>query len=131
MMALQRILALACVTALTAACDGASPTVVNVHGVAVDLTITVHDDGMGMPGAASAPVILEVGESVSLAAVATNALGLAVGNVTVAWSTSNAAVADVSADGVVTAIGEGTAEVQATANDLSATLPVTVEAPSP
>jgi len=129
-MALQRIAAVALVAAVAVGCDGPSPTVVDVHGVAVDLTITVHEAGAGMPGAA-APVHLEVGESVSLAAVATNALGLAVGNVAVAWSTSNAAVAEVSTEGVVTAVGEGTADIQASADGLTATLPVTVEAPAP
>ena len=51
----------------------------------------------------------------------------------VTWTSSNDGVATVDADGVVTAVGTGVAEVTATANDgsgLSASCSVTVELPS-
>jgi hypothetical protein len=118
---------LALIASLMAGCD-ATPTVVDVKGVAVDLAITIHDAGMGVPEAPGSTVTLDVGQSVSLGAVATNALGLAVGGVGVTWSTSNASVAEVSSDGVVTAVGEGTAEIQAEAGELSATVAVVVAA---
>jgi len=125
-----RMAALALVASVAAACDTA-PTVVDVSGVAVDLAITVHDDGARMPGDGAGPITLAVGQTVSLGAVATNVLGLAMGDVAVTWSSSNAAVAEVSPEGVVTAVGEGTAEVQATAGELSATRSVVVTAPAP
>jgi hypothetical protein len=126
----MRMAALSLMAALAAGCGSSAPTVVDVGGVAVELTITVQDDGAGMPGAPSGTVELTVGQSISLGAVGTNALGLAVGDVAVTWSTSDAAVGEVTADGVVTAVGEGSAEVQASAGELSATRAVVVAAPA-
>jgi len=50
---------------------------------------------------------------------------------TVAWSSSNAAVATVDNNGVVTAVAEGTATITAKAGDKSATCVVTVKASVP
>jgi hypothetical protein len=110
------------------ACDTAS-TIVGVNGVAAELTITVRDDGSDLPSGPVETLTLEVGQNASLAAVATNALGLAVSGTAVTWSASDYAVIEVTSDGVVTAVGAGSAEVYASAGEVSARLPVVVTAP--
>jgi len=121
---------LALIASVAMGCDTTS-TVIDVNGVAVDLAITIQDAGIGVPEAPAGTVTLEVGQSVSLGAVATNALGLAVGDVGVTWSSSDASVAEVSSDGVVTGVAEGTAEIQASAGELTASRTVVVTAPAP
>ena len=111
---------------LATACTESS-TIVAVHGVAADLAITVADEGTDM--ASSGPVeTLEVplGGTVSLAALATNAVGLPVGSVSVTWVSSDPAVVAVTSEGVVTAIAPGTAEVEATAGEATASVAVVV-----
>jgi hypothetical protein len=117
------------VAVLAAACTESS-TIVGVGGVPVDLTITVEQDvGAGMPTAGVDTLELEVGETATLAALATNAMGLPVGAGPVSWSSSDEAVVTVASDGVVTAVGEGSAEVIASVDEVSATLPVAVSVP--
>lgn len=117
---------------MSTACAQSTSTIVGVNGVAVDLTITVgQDDGMGLPSAGSETLQLEPGGTASLGALGTNAVGMPVSGVTVVWASSNAAVASVSADGVVTAVAIGTAEIEATADEVSASITVVVSDPTP
>jgi hypothetical protein len=109
------------------ACESTS-TIVGVNDVAVDLTITVDEPGTNPMGAQVQALDLQVGQTVSLAAFATNALGLTVGAVAVTWSSSDNAVAGVNSTGVVTALGAGSASIYATAGGVSASLPVRVTA---
>jgi O-glycosyl hydrolase len=69
---------------------------------------------------------VKVGGKIAIAAVAINASGQAVTSQTIAWTTSNPAVATVSAAGMVTALTTGSATVSATVNGLTAATPVTV-----
>jgi alpha-amylase len=121
-----RIVALPMLAALSTACSESASTIVGVNGIAADLTITVQDADMG---AGSGALALDVGESASLAAVATNALGLAVGGVVPTWSSSDYAVVEVSQAGVVTAVAAGSATVYASAGGVSAGLTVVVTQP--
>lgn len=71
--------------------------------------------------------ILEVGNTVSLTATVLPAYA---SNRTVTWTSNNEQVAKVSADGIVTAIGKGTANITVCANDgsnVTATAVITVE----
>lgn len=117
--------------AFTAACATDS-VVVQIGGTATELSITVTPDQPGATASSLARLDLEVGEGVALAATALNALGQPVGGSSVTWGSSNAAVASVDANGAVTAVGAGSAELFASSNDIFATLPVTVtSAPQP
>jgi uncharacterized protein YjdB len=115
---------------VSTACIESASTIVGVTGVPVELAITVDlDDGMGGPAASPATLELEVGSSASLAALATNTLGLPIGAGPVSWSSSDGLVVTVGSDGVVTAVGEGSAEVTAAVGDVSAALSVVVTVP--
>ena len=71
---------------------------------------------------------LEIGETVTL--TATVGPDDTTEDKTVTWSTSDATVATVT-DGVVTAVAPGTAEISATAGEITAKCVVTVKAPAP
>ena len=62
---------------------------------------------------------LTVGETVSLAAAAADASGNLVAQATFAWQSSDESVATVTADGLVTAIATGTANITATSGGVS------------
>ncbi len=75
-------------------------------------------------------LLTTVGETATLTATVTPSDAT---NKSVIWSSSDETVATVNSEGVVTAVGEGTATITATTNDgtnLSATCIVTVEIPS-
>ena len=72
---------------------------------------------------------LSLGQSAQLSAEVRDANGGVVSRA-VSWSSSNPTVATVSSSGVVTAIAAGTASVTAMADGVSASVPVTVGAPS-
>jgi hypothetical protein len=102
-----------------------SDTAVGVaQDVATSLSIVVNasDPSQGN----GAPLVLEVGDTVSVAAVATNPLGLVVSAGAVAWSSTNTSVAQVDASGLVSATGPGTAEVRAAAGEAASSLPILV-----
>jgi hypothetical protein len=123
-----RTAALPALAALLVGCDSDS-TIVGVNAVAVDMTITVESEVDGPATPSVDTLELAVGETASLAVVATNALGLAVGGIAVSWSSSDTGVADVAQDGTVTALSAGSAEIGAVAGDVSASLPVVVTSP--
>lgn len=116
---------------VSAACSPTGTTVVEVHGIAADLSIVVAGGGTDQVGANS--LTLEVGESASLSASATNAIGLVVADVGGTWSSSDAGVASVTSGGVVTGVSVGTADITVATQGLTATLPVDVveAAPAP
>ncbi len=107
-----------------AACN--TPTAMAVaQDVATSLSIVVND---GTPSE-SAGLVLEVGDTISLSAVATNPLGMAVPTGAVTWSSSDESVVQIDASGLVTAVGAGGAEVHATAGEASSTLGAVVSDP--
>ena len=117
-----RIAVLPVLATITVACESTS-TIVGINDVAIDLTITLDEP---MTGSLES-LELSVGETASLAAFATNALGLTVGSVAVGWSSSDNAVVMVSSAGVVTALAAGSAVIYASADGVVANLPVRVE----
>ena len=68
-----------------------------------------------------------LGETLQLAAQVRDQNGQAMSGATVTWSTGNAAVATVDASGLVTAVGEGTATISATAGSASGSAEITVD----
>lgn len=105
------------------ACADTSTAVSVLGADPASLTITVADDVLQSSGTA---LVLEVGDSVALAVLATNALGLAVQSGVVTWSSSDTGVAQVSATGVLRGIAPGSADVLATADGVAARLSATV-----
>jgi hypothetical protein len=71
-------------------------------------------------------VALEVGESVQLSAELKDANGLLLSDRATEWATSNAGVASVDGDGLVTGRGEGSATITASSEGVSGTSAVTV-----
>jgi uncharacterized protein YjdB len=96
---------------ITVSCDGARATVpVSVAQLPSLVTLTPP-----------ATTLTSVDDSVALSASVLDALGSPIPAPSVSWSSSDPAVAAVSADGVATARGPGTAVVTATAGTASAT----------
>ena len=101
----------------------------NGEGTAT-ITATATRDGVSVEGTASVTVrqrvsivdvsplittLLSIGETVSLTAVAKDTNDYAISGATITWSSSEVNVATVSSDGLVTAIGDGTASITGTA----------------
>lgn len=117
------------VTALSA---GVARIIAAAEGRADTSFVTVST-GTTPPAAASvsvspSPVSLTVGATEGLQATVRDGSGTVAGG-TVAWTTSNAAVATVSSTGLVTAVGAGSATITATAGSVSGTAAVTVRVP--
>ena len=111
--------------AIAAACS-TETAITGVGSTVASLTITAEADGPAGAPPAGGPIEMDVGESVSLSATGTNALGLAVSDVAASWSSSAPAVVEVGADGVATALSPGSADVSATAGDISASVRIVV-----
>jgi uncharacterized protein YjdB len=139
----------AVVTDRTVAWQSSNPALVTVNSAGLvtaiaagSVTITGISEGKTAsapvsvaPAAPTAIVIspsgatLSPGQSAQLSAEVRDASG-GVMNRTVSWSSSNPTVATVSASGAVTAIATGNASVTAASDGVSASVPVTVGAPS-
>lgn len=110
-------------TALASACAEFGTAVAVLDDAAASLTISVEGNGAGpIPE----QVTLAVGDSVALAATGTSVLGLAVQIGAVTWASSNALVAQVSTNGVLRAVGPGTAGILAAADGVTASLTAVV-----
>lgn len=72
-------------------------------------------------------VLTSVGEQAELTATVYDEGGEQISNAEVSWSSSDEAVATVDESGVVEAVGEGTATVQAESGDVSTEVDVSVE----
>ncbi len=108
---------------VVAACE--SSTAIGVaHDVATSLSITVNGAGPGQ--GASDQLVLELGDTITVSALATNPLGLAVSPASVTWSSTNTSVAQINAAGQVSAVGVGTAEIRAAAGEAVSSLPTIV-----
>ncbi|MEQ1693499.1 MAG: Ig-like domain-containing protein, partial [Gemmatimonas sp.] len=117
-----RILVATAIATLTACGGGGdTPTITTPTPpvVAAVASVTVTPDAMQL----LAPATLQ------LTAAMKDAAGNGLTNRAVAWSTSQAVVATVSADGMVTALGPGTTVVTATSEGRSGNATITVTAP--
>lgn len=112
----------AVIAAVALCCGESDAVVVQVGGSTDTLTITVIDQN----SIVVSDLDMQVGDSAALDALASNALGLSLGQVSASWSSSNVAVASVTTGGVVYAHAAGSANVFATYQNVTATVPVTV-----
>ena len=111
---------------LVAACGESDPVMVDVTGATSSLSITVEYLNATQPSGSADRLELAVGDSVLLSATGVNALGYALGQVAVTWSSSDASVMSVTTDGVLTAVAPGSAEITASVDEVSARLPGSV-----
>lgn len=114
---------------ITALAVGSTVAVASAGGyplLADSAGITVVRPAASLAFAESALRLAAVGAVTTPAIVVRDADGNALDRSVAHWSSSNAAVASVTADGVVTATGEGTALVVARSGTVADTLPVTV-----
>lgn len=92
-------------------------------------TLTVIPPPVASISVSLAQSSLQVGGSTSASAVLRDANGVVLSDRSIAWSSSNTAVASVSASGVVTALAGGTASIMATSEGKSGMATVTVTLP--
>src|SRR5438094_1001056 len=71
-------------------------------------------------------LITAIGGTLQLSAIALDAAGHQIPGVTLSWTTSDASVAAVSSGGLVTAIGNGSADITASAGVAAGRVPITV-----
>jgi hypothetical protein len=111
---------------LRAACLGSLVLLAGAAFLACD------DDG-GPPPVATVSVspatatLASVGETVQLTATALDRRDNPIAGATFTWTTADAGVASVDTDGLVTAVGNGTVAITATADDVSGDASVTVD----
>src|SRR5712691_2659433 len=94
----------------TGACTSDSPT--GVPAIRIDV--------------APSPVTLETDETRQLAATVRSTSGTVIDHATVTWSSTSALVANVTQAGLVTAVGKGTTQIQATFTNVTGSAVVTV-----
>lgn len=94
-------------------------------------SITVTQAPVASVSLSPTTATLQVGGTQQFTATPRDASGNALTGRTVSWSSSNTAVATVSAAGLVTGVASGTATITATSEGKSGTATVTVNAPTP
>ena len=116
---------------LTGVAYGTSIVSAMAGGITASVTATVGSQPVASVQVAPATVSVPVGATVALAATARGAAGESIGGAAFTWSSSDGAVATVSALGIVTAQATGSAVVTAASGGVSASAAVTVTAPPP
>lgn len=121
---------------VTGVAAGTATITATVGGVSATATITVTSPVTVPAGVASVVVTpatasVAAGFTQQYAAQTRDAQGNVLTGQTVTWTSSNNAVATVSASGLVTGVGAGTATIAATSGSVSGTATVTVTAASP
>ena len=110
----------------TAAGNGTAAITATSGPASGSAAVTVAQAVSGVAVSPAADTLVARGDTVRLAAEATDANGHAVAGAEFAWSSSDDAVATVDASGLVTAAGNGTATIAATSGSVSGSAAVTV-----
>jgi alpha-tubulin suppressor-like RCC1 family protein len=116
---------------VTAVGNGSTEVVASLGGVSVAAQVTVQQRVSSVTITPAAPGTLNVGERVQLSAEVRDANGHLVSGATIAWSSSNEAVARVEGAGMVSVVSEGTATIRATSDGVSSTVTITGVTPLP
>ena len=111
---------------VTAAGNGTATITASAGGVSGTAAVTVSQEVGAVTVAPAADTLVAFGDTVRLSADAFDANGHAVEGAEFAWASSDTLVATVDASGLVTAAGNGTATITATAGSVSGTAEVTV-----
>ena len=126
--AIARVSALGAVTAVSAGQATVTGKIGEVQGQA-NVVVTPLPGGQSPVVAVSVhpnSASINIGQSLQLSVESTDAAGNTLTNRAVAWVSNATAIATVSATGLVTAVGEGTAIVEATSEGQSGALALTV-----
>ncbi|MEO9035658.1 MAG: Ig-like domain-containing protein, partial [Gemmatimonadaceae bacterium] len=111
---------------VTARATGAATITATVEGKSDVATITVTQAPIATIGISPNPLSMSVGQTTQLTATPRDASGAPLTGRAVAWTSSNVAVATVSAAGVVTALSAGSDTITATSEGKSATARVDI-----
>lgn len=111
---------------VTAIAPGSASIAAELDGKADTATISVVAVPVGSVTVQPGTTALTVGQTMTLTATVRDANGAVVTDRSVAWTSSSAAVASVNQDGVVKALGTGSAVISATSEGSSGSATVTV-----
>jgi len=114
---------------VTAVGNGTAIITATSGGVSGTATVTVAQQAAVVAVSPEATTLTALGATAPLAATVRDAGGSVMVGAAIAWASSNTDVATVSAAGVVTAVGNGTATITATSGGVSGTATVTVAIP--
>jgi uncharacterized protein YjdB len=116
---------------VTAVALGSATIAATVQGKSATAVLTVAPRPASLVRITPGALTLAPGQQASLSAAALDATGSAVTGVSVAWRSSNSAIASVDGAGRVTAVAAGATTIAATIGDLSSMAAVAVTAPPP
>lgn len=110
------------------AVSSGTATITATSGTATGTTtLTVVQEPDSIEANEEEVLFVEIGATEQLEVTLLDAGGTPIEEAEITWSSSNEAVATVSADGLVTAVGSGTAEITAEAGEHSVTIEVQVQ----
>jgi uncharacterized protein YjdB len=112
---------------VTAAGDGAASITATVGSVSAAAAIAVQQVVASVTIVPATAALASLGDSVQLTATVRDAGGAVMAGVVPTWTSSNPAVATVSAAGLVRAVANGSATITATVGSVSATAAITVQ----
>ena len=118
---------------VTAVRNGMAEITAQSGGLSSDAAITVSQVPAAIVIAVDpeATTLTEIDQTLQLAAKVSDAKDVPIEDAAVSWSSSNESVATVDGDGLVTAVGNGMAEITATAGEAAGMVSISVMAPSP
>ncbi len=114
--------------AVTAVAAGVTSIVVTSEGLNTTVSVTVSPVAVASVSVTPQESLIIVGESVTLTAVPRDAAGQPLTGRTIAWSSGAPGIASVTANGVVTALGAGSAVILASSDGRVGSASVTVRA---
>ncbi|MYA77940.1 MAG: hypothetical protein F4Y17_10350, partial [Gemmatimonadetes bacterium] len=112
---------------VTAVSNGTAQINATSGDVSASVTIVVAQAASSMTITPNIATLISVGATVQLEAVVYDLNGTVIPGVQAAWSSSERSVATVNADGLVTAVSNGTAQISAASGDVSASATIVVE----
>ncbi|MGQ0539515.1 MAG: beta strand repeat-containing protein, partial [Gemmatimonadaceae bacterium] len=115
---------------VTAVAAGASTITATAGGKSGSAAVNVTNPVVASVTVALSSGSLTVGQTTQGTATAKDATGATIAGAVVVWSSSNTAVAAVSAAGLVSAVAAGTANISATSGGKTGAAPVSVTAPA-
>ena len=116
---------------VTAVGNGVARITATSGSASSGIDVRVMQEAGGIVIEPMAVTLRSIGETVQLTATVLDGNGQPVADATVTWESSDASVATVSAQGLVTAVGNGTSGITATSGSASGSITVTVQVRTP
>ena len=107
--------------------NGSTPVMATAGAVSGSATVTVDQVPASVEVSPSELTLAALGDTASLVATVYDPLGNVISDAEVTWTSSDANVATVAADGLVAAVGNGSTPITATAGSVSGSATVTVD----